>query len=517
MLKRIVKKIAPPHTRIGRKLKITAASIGLAKPLHFNVEYKHWIDHVEYEMFLPVVGYAKESNPLFSIIIPFFNTPNKYLQPLMNSILGQSYGNWELIIADASTNKTRARVIKKMAERDKRLKYHKLENNDGISNNTNGALEFATGTYVIFSDHDDVLSPHALNEMAARILADDSIDILYSDEDKLSDDGKWRHSPYFKPDWSPHLFLYTNYTNHLSAIRRTLVTGVGGLRKECDGSQDYDLLLRVHGSSTTPLNVAHIPKILYHWREAAGSTAVDYKRKAYAFEAGKKGLSDYLKAKNIHGTVESIKETPGFYREILQPNTFKRAHIVVDLGSSKILNEGVKEKLKSATKTKLEISFYCGKSEFDEQNTDLNDERDVVVMIRDYVLPKESDWLDRLVGVLELSDVAAVSPRVLTADGQRIVDMGLVRTRSGELMKLHFRNGEKDLTINGGARWVRDVDELTGMICVYRPNQGIQRLKGQYFVVWSHVDVIRYPINEQSTYFNDNLRILDDGRVTVNE
>ncbi len=512
-IKKVVKKILPPHTRLGRVAQKTAIKTGLAKPFFVNGEYQKWIDHVEPECFLPVLEWSVEDEPLFSVVVPFFNTPEKYLHPLLDSIINQSYGNWELIVGDASTDPSRSKTIQEASEQDKRIKYLRINRNEGISGNTNQALKMASGKYVVFADHDDTICRHAFNEMAIKIKQDPKTDIIYSDEDKLSDNGKWRHSPYFKPDWSPHLFLYTNYTNHLSTVKRSHIEKVGGLRPDFDGSQDYDLLLRIHSAQKEPLKVVHIPKILYNWREAVGSTAADYSKKSYAFEAGRKALSEYIVRKNIAGVVESIHATPGFYRLVLQPKLLKKVMVIIAACSDTLGNDAIAQKIKAHTKTNLSVVFTTQKhAKYDEADTSL-----VIVEVNDTALPERADWLDRLVGVLELSDVAAVAPRIVTSSKQRVVDMGIVHGRKGEKIRLLKGNGYKDMTINGGSLWVRDVDELSGAVIAYRAAQGTRKLDNQYYVVWTHVDFIQYDMYGEDTFFNNNLQVFSDGRVSLND
>lgn len=515
-IKKIVIKFAPLHTKRGRILKRSAASIGLAKPMHFNNEYKNWIDNVEPHLFLPIIKSPNKETPLFSIVIPFYNTPDKYLIPLLESVRNQSFGDWELIVADASTEELFSKNIKAQSTLDNRLKYIRINKNEGISGNTNLALMHVSGDYTVFADHDDVLSPHALNEVAAKVLVDPNIDIIYSDEDKLSDNGKWRHSPYFKPDWSPHLFLYTNYTNHLSAIKTKLVKEVGGLRPEFDGSQDYDLLLRVHTINKKPLKVCHISKILYHWREAAGSTAVDYNSKSYAFEAGNKALNEFIERKCLNGKVHSIKETPGFYMEDFKPSLTNQVYVMVNVSKYSYENIAMINELREYTKTELNV-MYLETEQFNLISALDNTDGKVVVEFNTCAYPQSADWLDRLVGVIELDDVAAVSPKIVSSDGCKVVDMGIVYGPDGEKISLYKDLSFNDLTMSGGALWVRDVDELTQSVIVYRLNQGKLKKHGQHYVIWSHVVFNKFNKYGIPSHFNQNLQVLNDGRITVND
>lgn len=218
-------------------------------------------------------------------------------------MLNQTYPNWQLCIADGSTHKNNSSPIKQLATKDDRIEYIKVNGNLGISGNTKAALLCAKGDYVAFLDHDDVLPTWSLNEVAQSIHDHPEGDIFYSDEDRLSDNGKIRMTPLFKPDWSPDLFMSANYITHLFVIKKGLMQKLKGLRSEYDGSQDWDLALRALSFNPT---IIHIPKILYHMRMAKGSTARDIGEKNYAHEAGKKAIQAYLSHKKIPAEVLEI-------------------------------------------------------------------------------------------------------------------------------------------------------------------------------------------------------------------
>jgi glycosyltransferase involved in cell wall biosynthesis len=513
MLKKVAKLFFPPQTKRGRAIQRAAASIKLAPPINYHFEYQRWIRHIEPEMFLPVVPATREAAPLFSIVIPFFNTPDKYLQPLLDSITGQAFEDWELIVADASTDERRSEAIKRATSFDDRCRYYRIRKNAGISGNTNEALKHVAGKYIVFCDHDDTLSPYALNEMAARIVANPSIDILYSDEDKLSDDGKLRHSPFFKPDWSPHLFLNTNYTNHLSVIRGELVKAVGGLRSEFDGAQDYDLLLRIHRQSSEPLVVEHIAKVLYHWREAKGSTAINHRSKAYAFEAGRQALQQYIDDGPVAGKVENIRNRPGYYRHLLMPNTIDGALIYIGVSDDAAINGIVANRLQSLTKTDLRVQYKVV-SQTELEAAPLAKQSDTATFkIGVIAYPREADWLDRLSGVLELPDVAVVAPRILSADSGVIVDVGQMKSADGRLIEPFNGLASDDLTLAGHTEWVRDVDELKDGVVGYAPNK--KNDSNLFRVVWAFVEFNHYKILGQSRFFNPNLQLArdEDGRI----
>ncbi len=228
--------------------------------------------------------------PLLSIVIPAYKTPEKYLREMLDSILAQTYGNWEVCVANGSPagqGNIVNKVMDEYAGRDKRFRFTDLGDNLGISENTNAAINMAQGDFIVLADHDDTLPEHALFEVAAAINAHPGCDVLYSDEDKLDMDGGALFDPHFKPDFNPDLLTSVNYICHLFVVKRELLEHVGGFRHEFDGAQDYDFIFRC---TERAQEIVHIPKVLYHWRCHQDSTAGNPQSKLYAFEAGARAI-----------------------------------------------------------------------------------------------------------------------------------------------------------------------------------------------------------------------------------
>ncbi len=230
------------------------------------------------------------ANPLLSIVIPAYKTPEKYLREMLDSILAQTYENWEVCVANGSPE-GEGRIVEKVMRdymaRDTRFHCRELGRNLGISGNTNAAMEMASGDFIVLADHDDTLPEHALYEMASAIGAHPECDVFYSDEDKLDMDGGALFDPHFKPDFNPDLLTSVNYICHLLAVKRELLEQVGGFRHEFDGAQDYDFIFRCTEQAR---GIWHIPKVLYHWRCHQDSTASNPESKLYAFEAGARAI-----------------------------------------------------------------------------------------------------------------------------------------------------------------------------------------------------------------------------------
>ncbi len=255
-----------------------------------------------------------------SILVPAYETQEVYMSALIDSCIGQTYANWELVIADGSATD----IVKKTVDtyQDARIRYVRLEGNDGIAENTNRAIEIATGDYCGLLDHDDLLTADALYEMARAVQAHRPV-LAYSDEDKCDESGRHFYDPHFKLDFNLDLLLTNNYVCHFMVVRSDVLKKMQ-VRKEYDGSQDYDIILRVVGNrlmkekennGTEPVErfIVHVPKVLYHWRCHENSTADNPQSKMYAYEAGKKALIDFASRMGWKVHVRHNKHL-GFYR-----------------------------------------------------------------------------------------------------------------------------------------------------------------------------------------------------------
>lgn len=262
---------------------------------NFNLSsntYMQWIKLVESRASIELESISV-SGPLISIVIPHYNSNLNYFKICMDSILEQSYKNFQICIADdASTNENVLEYLRELDAEFKNVDIVLREKNGHISEATNSALELVKGDYVVFLDHDDVLAKHALKCIASEVVKNPNLLLIYSDEDKIDIEGS-RFSPHFKPGFSPDLLMSQNYISHMTVLKSDLVKRVGGLRRGYEGSQDHDLLLRCLPYLNKD-NVLHIPLVLYHWRAIEGSTALDSSSKSYTSDAGLKAVNDYL-------------------------------------------------------------------------------------------------------------------------------------------------------------------------------------------------------------------------------
>ncbi len=252
-------------------------------------------------------------SPKISIVVPLYKTPEKYLRRLVESVQEQTYSNWELCLSDGSgADSPVAGILKQLAASDKRIKVIPHDSALQISENTNSAIEAATGDFIAFADHDDELTPHALFECVKALNDHPGTLVVYSDEDKMSMDGHKFFQPHFKPDYNPDLLCTVNYICHLFVVSRKVIDQVGMLRKEFDGAQDYDFIFRCV-EAVKDEEIYHVPKILYHWRCHEDSTAENPESKTYAFEAGRRAVQEHYNRTGIQAKVLD-GEFLGLYR-----------------------------------------------------------------------------------------------------------------------------------------------------------------------------------------------------------
>lgn len=493
MLKRIVNRVLP----VGSRRRTNSKKIfDHFKRSSKNTDksataYDDWIK--KYEPHLFETKTAFQYKPLITIVVPAFNTPDKYIFPLVDSIISQQYDNWQLCLVDASTDYRRANVIRKISEKDNRINYIKLDKNLGIAGNTNQAMKLAKGSYVGFADHDDTLSPYALLEIVKLLNVNPDADLIYSDEDKLSDDGRERLYPFFKPDWSPALLDGVNYMAHFVVVNRKILDSVGWLRLGFDGAQDYDLLLRITEETN---KIYHIPKILYHWRMALGSTARAIGEKNYADDAGQRALAEHIKRQKIKAKVVSIENRPTNYRlkyaippgakasiiipfkdkveylEELIPSIIRNTQ-GIDFEIILISNNSVEQKtsayLQATSKIsrKIKIYYYDKPFNFSAINNFGRSKAtgDYLVFLNNDTRVITNKWLEELVGVASQKRIGAVGPMLLYPDN-RVQHAGVIlgmKSMAGHVFRLRK---EDELTPFGLACWPRDYIAVTGACLV---------------------------------------------------
>lgn len=293
-------------------------------------------------------------NIKFSIVVPLYNTPEKFLCEMINSCINQTYDNWELCLADGSDKEHKyvKKIVADYIKKDKRIKYKTLEKNGGISENTNECIKMATGDYIALFDHDDLLHPSALFEYM-NVICKQNADFIYCDE--LTFEGTLDKiiTMHFKPDFAIDNLRANNYICHFTVFKADLLKTVGMFRKEFDGSQDHDMILRLTDEAK---NVVHVPKILYFWRSHPNSVASDINSKTYAIDAGKRAVNEHLKRHGINAIVESSKAFPTIYRFRYELKEKPLISILIpNKDNVEVLSRCVESILKKSTYKNIEI------------------------------------------------------------------------------------------------------------------------------------------------------------------
>lgn len=384
----------------------------------------------------------------FSVVVPVHDPPLTLLRSCLASVAGQTFGDWELCLVDDGSSDAEVRAaLRRLAASDARVRLHERPDSGGIVAASNDALGMAGGEFVVLLDHDDHLELTALERVDRALRDDPEIDYLYTDEDKIDDTGTV-YDTFHKPDWSPERLRAQNYCTHLSVLRRTLVSEVGGFRDGFDGSQDHDLILRVTERSR---RVQHLPEVLYHWCVTPGSAAGDPAAKPYAREAGRRAVAEHLQRSGIDGTVEHLA-TPGHFRVRRTPPTpAPTVSVVIPTAGltravwgverplvlnavSSLLSVTAHQALEvvvvtdPATPTAVgdelrtsgvRVVFGDGSFNYSRRcNQGVSESSgEFVVLLNDDVLIEQPDWLDVMLGFFAEPDVGVVGARLLYADG----------------------------------------------------------------------------------------------------
>jgi GT2 family glycosyltransferase len=406
---------------------------------------------------------ASGERTVISVLTPVHDPALWMLEEAIASVRSQSYPHWELCLADdGSADPEVIAALRRHAAEDERIKLVRLEQAGGIAGATNAALGLATGDYIALLDHDDMLTPEALELVAGQIAADPDLDMIYSDEDIVTENGEriWLH---LKPGWSPETICTSGYTCHLGVYRRSLAAQLGGFRADLNGSQDYDFILRLVERTD---RVAHIPRVLYHWRSHSHSTAGGGDiAKPYAYTAARRAITEHLERRGILARVDLAP--PGLYRVVHEVHPARpvtvvcpigrepdEARTVVSLATSlkeqshagwQLMIAGSRAGLQNTTRALAEAGIDAARilaveadgSPVGAANSAASRARtdDLVLMLEPHV-GLTNDWLRRLVGYCSEPGVAAAGPVVLSASG-RIEQAGIALGHGLPLCLLH--------------------------------------------------------------------------------
>ncbi|HEY0183538.1 MAG TPA: glycosyltransferase [Rhodopila sp.] len=420
--------------------------LGLINPDMGNIErdYPAWIrlyDRVDDDTRRGIVAeiVRMPDPPLISVLMPVFNPPPEHLLAAIHSVRDQLYPWWELCISDdASTDPAVVAVLREAATQDHRIKLLRRERNGHISAASNSALRLATGAFVALLDHDDILPPHALHEVAARIVDQPNVDIIYSDEDHIDDEGRRSH-PYFKPDWNMELILGQNLISHLGVYRRALIEQIGGFRTGFEGSQDYDLALRMV-AETRADRIAHIPKVLYHWRQGAADRTFSEAARDRCIQNGRQAISEFIARMQPDAKVQPATLVPGWTRVVYPvPSPAPLVSVIISCdGPGFSVPECIDRLLHRAGYPELELLIISGEANTPAlPGTPATDPRvrrisdhdatgmtaaaaargSLLLWLDPRLEPTDETWLSELVSQAVRPGVGAVGAKLLGPDG----------------------------------------------------------------------------------------------------
>lgn len=393
--------------------------------------------------------------PRFSIVVPTYNTTAELLSRMLASVKAQWYPDWQLVLADDSSPLAETRSFLSSID-DPQVRVVFLDKNSGISGATNAALEKAEGDYIVLLDHDDELTEDCLYELALCIDREDP-DYIYSDEDKIDEGGRFTQ-PFFKPDWSPDALMSIMYTCHVSCIRRSLLQEVGLFRSEFNGSQDWDLVLRVTEKTK---RIAHIPKVLYHWRIIQGSASGVLAAKPYALDAGRRAREAALERRGLTGVIEPIEQIPGHYRVRYSVQGTPLISIIIpSRNNGTVLRRCVESLFATSTWRRFEVVVLDNGSNqpetleilraLSERNgvrvirhdapfnySELNNigvreaQGDVLLFLNDDTELLTSDGLERMLGYAQLPHVGGVGAKLLYPQNMQVQHAGVINIAPG--------------------------------------------------------------------------------------
>ncbi len=472
-----------------------------------NTTYKRWIDQNEpdsAELIQQTNRAAKFAyTPLISILVPVYNPPLPVLEQALTSAMAQTYPFWELCLVDGASSSPGVRdLLIHFSELDQRIHLKLLDENLGISGNSNHALAMAQGEFTAFLDQDDLLAPFALFEIAQALNQNRSLDMLYSDHDLLEFDNSRRKQPLFKPDWSPEIMLSANYITHLTVVRTSLVRAVGGFDGEMDGAQDWDLFLKV---SERTSKIAHIPKILYHWRDSRDSTASNIWAKDYAPAAQLRAIKVHLTRLGQSG-VQVFFDPSGYIRVQWKFDRRKKVSIIIPSnGANATLERCVNSIIKGTDYPNFEIVIvnngskrpeeypYYRSISADGQVKVIHDDRpfnysavnnlgaqsasgDLFLFLNNDTEIFAQDWLDELVMWAQRETVGIVGAKLLHPDGS-IQHAGVIIGLTGFAGHIFGGQAEFQWTNFGLAEWYRNYKAVTAA-CMIIPRHVFEQLGG---------------------------------------
>ncbi len=418
-----------------------------------NFTYKQWIQKSEKD----ILDVRKlQYNPLISIVVPVYNVKKEQLKECIESVLKQTVSNWELCLVDDCSTMPEVKETLKLYEKNKKIKIVYRKENGHICRASNNGIEVSTGEFIAFLDCDDVLAPNAIYEVTKILNENPQYDFIYSDEDLMTEDGRKRYAPRFKPDWSPDTLMSSMYTCHFAVYRKSITEEIGKLRVGFEGSQDYDFTLRFTEQTD---NIGHIPKVLYHWRARKESSAKNPSVKSYAFKAMENAKKDALKRRGLEGKV-LWKEKSLNYRVVYSDRKKPKISIIILLKNSyELLEQCVESIVKMTTYNNYEIIIIdngsisdikqkCEKlcarysCEYLYEKEEFNFSKmcnkgakyangEYYLFLDDAMMVQEQKFLEIMEGHAALPHIGAVSAKILYPNTKEIWHVGIVNYNNG--------------------------------------------------------------------------------------
>ncbi len=529
ILNRVFKKIDRQLFWYYLKIVKSAKNINISD-LEAIRQYHTWIDNIEKE-YLKTERRRKEKiiksfkiTPKISLLIPTYNTDPRILEKTINSVYKQWYQNWELCLYDdASTNQETKKFLKKIREtNDKCVKIKFGKKNLNIALATNEAFKLSTGEYVMLMDHDDELREFSLYEIVKKINEmNGDVDLIYFDDDRL--DGKLRHNPYFKPDFSYDM-LYSIMIYIHAVYSRRIFKKAGKMRAGYEGSQDYDLCLRVVEKTN---KIAHISKILYHWRMVEGSTSVDIGNKSYALLNAVKAVNDAIKRRGLDGQV-----TNDYYPLIseLKYKSDEVIDIVIDARGQNA--EGINKTLQSIDTqinyTKINLNLLVNNNEISQdlrfkghiiRNKNIKEVFDTInskyiLYLKVPLIFIDNDILKRSLGWIEQDEIGIVSFKVLFSDGS-INNAGNILSKNGIPLRVHYKQMDRLPVYFYNALFIRNYLILGDEIILFKRSL-LDDLKFDLKKLW-YVDLSIHSFeNGYRNLFLPNIMCQSDRKFEIN-
>lgn len=459
--------------------------------LEENENYQKWIEKYEpkYDELEKQRETTFEYMPKISIVVPMYNTPEKYFKELLESITEQTYENWELCLADGSPEKAEylEDLIQPLGDK---IKYKLLSENKGISGNSNEALKLATGDFIALLDHDDIIPKFALYEIVKTINENPDVDFIYTDEDKILEENEKRISPHFKQDYAIDTLRSYNYICHFSIFKKELMDKLGGFNSEFDGSQDYDLILR---ATEQAKHIVHIPKILYNWRISSTSVASGAAAKPYAYEAAKRAILASIERHGIQGAKVEDSRIIGLYKvtypvkgepkiSIIIPNkdhkkdlkrciksilksTYKNYEIIIVENNSKEKNIfKYYKKLEKNPNIKIEkcemsifnyskLNNYGASKASGEYFVFLNNDTKIIT----------NNWLETIISNCQREEIGAIGAKLIYKN-KRIQHAGVVLNLTGTAGHVNWNEKENNPGYFGRIMIQQNVSAVTGAL-----------------------------------------------------